>query len=96
MTSNDMLVSFKKDYVKYCVTHLSISARLENLLTEVPIKPFFTKPMKRQTVNEGELIIFRVAAKAHPAPGFKWYIHIDFANNIGILFITRNLQSHYG
>lgn len=45
------------------------------LTNEVPTKPMFVKPLKRVTVNEGELIIFRVTAKGYPSPGFKWYVN---------------------
>lgn len=52
--------------------YLQVEPGLERS-SEVPMKPMFVKPLKRLTVNEGELINFRVTAKGYPPPGFKWY-----------------------
>ncbi|XP_060599835.1 muscle M-line assembly protein unc-89-like isoform X2 [Ruditapes philippinarum] len=56
----------------YSSCYLQVEPALETT-NEVPVKPMFVKPLKRLTVNEGELINFRVTAKGSPAPGFKWF-----------------------
>ncbi|XP_053378005.1 muscle M-line assembly protein unc-89-like isoform X1 [Mercenaria mercenaria] len=56
----------------YSSCYLQVEPALE-FTNEVPVKPMFVKPLKRLTVNEGELINFRVTAKGFPPPGFKWF-----------------------
>jgi hypothetical protein len=63
--------------VFYTDFYTALVAALE-ITNEVPVKPMFVKPLKRLTVNEGELINFRVTAKGSPAPGFKWYDSIFY------------------
>ncbi|XP_052781966.1 muscle M-line assembly protein unc-89-like isoform X2 [Mya arenaria] len=43
------------------------------ITNEVPVKPMFMDGLKRQTLNEGDMIVLRVQATGSPKPGFKWY-----------------------
>ncbi|KAL4227100.1 Vascular endothelial growth factor receptor 3 [Mactra antiquata] len=71
-TGNYMCIVKNRQGKIYTSCYLQVEPTIE-LHNDVPIKPMFTKPLKRTTVNEGELINLRASVKGYPPPGFKWF-----------------------